>query len=252
MRDYSKVSGNFWTGRTGKLLRGDKDAQLVALYLVTCNHGNMIGVFHLPILYLAHETGLDIEGASKALARLIKGQFCTYDNDTELVWVHEAARFQIGDRLMPGDKQVKGIQKQYDALPDGLIKSGFFSRYKESFHMIEAGIKHEEQQSPLEAPTKPVAVTVAVTVPSAAHDSIVFDGSCFQNINGHMATWQAAYPAISIQSEMAKAAAWLVANPKNKKSNYARFLNSWFSRAQDKAPASGGGQQSFDPCRGAI
>jgi len=35
---------------------------------------------------------------------------------------------------------------------------------------------------------------------------------------------------------LASAAAWLVANPKNVKSNYARFLTSWFKRAQDRAP----------------
>lgn len=48
--------------------------------------------------------------------------------------------------------------------------------------------------------------------------------------------WRAAYPAVSVEAELAKASAWLTANPKNRKSNYARFLNSWLSRAQDKAP----------------
>lgn len=57
MRDYSKVNGQFWTGKTGKALRGDAQAQLVALYLVTSPHSNMIGVFHCPVLYIAHETG---------------------------------------------------------------------------------------------------------------------------------------------------------------------------------------------------
>ena len=28
MRDYSKVNGQFWTGKTGKALRGDAQAQL--------------------------------------------------------------------------------------------------------------------------------------------------------------------------------------------------------------------------------
>lgn len=48
--------------------------------------------------------------------------------------------------------------------------------------------------------------------------------------------WAKAYPAISINVELAKAAAWLKANPKNLKSNYERFLTNWFSRAQDRAP----------------
>jgi hypothetical protein len=235
MRDYSKVSGNFWTGKTGRVLRGDHETQIAALYLMTSNHGNMIGVFHLPVLYLSHETGLSTEGASKALARLSEEGFCTYDEASEVVWVHEAARFQIGATLLPNDKQVKGVQKQYDSLPEGLIKSGFFERYAEAFHIKGSTTKVIKDGSPLQAPPKPVAVTVAVTVPSA-HDGIVFDGTGFQNLNGYLATWESAYPAINVQAEVTKAAAWLISNPKNKKSNYARFLNNWLSSAQDKAP----------------
>jgi hypothetical protein len=47
--------------------------------------------------------------------------------------------------------------------------------------------------------------------------------------------WGEAYPAVSIDQELAKARAWLDANPKNKKSNYRRFLVNWFCRAQDSA-----------------
>jgi hypothetical protein len=56
--------------------------------------------------------------------------------------------------------------------------------------------------------------------------------------------WDKAYPAVDVQGELAKAAAWLIANPRNAKSNYARFLTNWLTKAQDKAPARGGGQQS--------
>jgi hypothetical protein len=54
--------------------------------------------------------------------------------------------------------------------------------------------------------------------------------------------WGTAFPAVDVQSELAKAAAWLLANPKNQKSNYARFLTNWLTRAQDRAPAQGGGR----------
>lgn len=50
------------------------------------------------------------------------------------------------------------------------------------------------------------------------------------------AKWETAYPALSLDAELAKASAWILANPKNKKSNYARFLTNWLSRAQDSAP----------------
>jgi biotin operon repressor len=57
--------------------------------------------------------------------------------------------------------------------------------------------------------------------------------------DGIWRSWNAAYPALNLDRELAKAGAWLLANPKNKKSNYARFLTNWFSRAQDSAPRGG-------------
>lgn len=159
MRDYSKVSGQFWIGKTGKALRGNLQAQIVAMYLMTSPHANMIGVYHCPVMYIAHETGSSIEGASKALQTLIEGDFCTYDEATETVWVHEMARFQIGDELSPVDKQVKGIQKQFDNLPEGPIKQGFHKKYKEAFHLREIEflpVDNSVTASPLEAPSKPL------------------------------------------------------------------------------------------------
>ena len=50
-----------------------------------------------------------------------------------------------------------------------------------------------------------------------------------------MALWKKAYPACDIEVELAKAAAWLVANPtKRPRSNYGRFLTNWLSRTQDR------------------
>lgn len=54
--------------------------------------------------------------------------------------------------------------------------------------------------------------------------------------DGIWSSWNSAYPALDLDRELAKAGAWLLANPKNKKSNYARFLTNWLGRAQDSAP----------------
>jgi len=152
MRDYSKISAQFWVGKTGRALRGDKQTQVVALYLMTSPHANMIGVYHCPIVYIAHETGSPIEGASEGLRRLCDEGFCTYDDDNEMVWVHEMAKFQIGDELKPGDKQIKGIQKQYETLPESPIKQGFYKKYREAFHLPD----ETKEASPSEAPSKPL------------------------------------------------------------------------------------------------
>ena len=72
---------------------------------------------------------------------------------------------------------------------------------------------------------------------NAAPAKIDFNGSGFDNITEtQLGIWSNAYPAITISTELAKAAAWLDANPKNVKSDYRRFLNGWLSRAQNSAP----------------
>jgi len=68
-----------------------------------------------------------------------------------------------------------------------------------------------------------------------------FENGEFSNLNGHLSLWEKAYPAVNIQVELNKAAVWLIEHPKNRKSNYGKFLSSWLSRSQDKAPAQGSG-----------
>jgi len=65
MRDYGTISPQFWLGKTGKALRGKPEAQLVALYLMTSPHATAIGIYHCPVLYMAHETGLPFEAKNK-------------------------------------------------------------------------------------------------------------------------------------------------------------------------------------------
>jgi hypothetical protein len=70
MRDYGKISPQFWVGKTGKAIKaGGPESVVVAMYLMSSPHSNMIGMYYLPMMYQAHETGLGIEGASKGLAR---------------------------------------------------------------------------------------------------------------------------------------------------------------------------------------
>ncbi len=153
MRDYGKISPQFWTGKTGKAIKsGGPESVVVAMYLMSSPHSNMIGMYYLPMMYLAHETGLGIEGASKGLQRACEAGFCSYDEASEVVWVHEMARYQIADELSEKDNQVKGIQREYDSAPENPFKSDFYDRYSAAFKMKKRG----EIASPLQAPSKPL------------------------------------------------------------------------------------------------
>ncbi|EQD73873.1 hypothetical protein B1A_04736 [mine drainage metagenome] len=94
---------------------------------------------------------------------------------------------------------------------------------------IPDGLESETQSDPTPSQRKS---TPGVTFDQDAGKFVIHD----QRLN---TLWRQAYPAINIEAELNRAAVWLIANPKNKKSNYARFIGSWFSKAQDRAPAIG-------------
>ena len=152
MRDYAKVEPKMWHGHTIKALRKCTDGVIVGRYRMTSPQSNMLGLFSQPILYMAHETGLGIEGATKGLRHCIDVGFCSFDEESEFVWVHEMARYQIANELKASDLRCKGIQKDYDSLPDNPFLGEFFDRYADAFHLTERrGIKGASQ-----APTKPL------------------------------------------------------------------------------------------------
>lgn len=101
MREYCKVSPQFWTGATGKEIRKTgRDAQLVALYLLTCPNSNWIGLYYMPLPTLCHETGLKPEGAWKALRSLSEAQFAYFDDASEHVFVVEEDEGREGSTVM--------------------------------------------------------------------------------------------------------------------------------------------------------
>ncbi len=76
MRNYATISPQFWLGDTGRKLRkSGPECMVVALYMMTSPHSNMLGLYYLPVLYIAHETGLDPEGASKGLQMACEAGF---------------------------------------------------------------------------------------------------------------------------------------------------------------------------------
>jgi len=109
MRDYGKIAPSFWTRGTGKLLRGNPDGQVLALYLATCPAANIIGIFYIALATIAHETGLSPERVAAAMAKLRELGFAIYDEDTETVWIPNLAAYQVAESLEPGDKRRIGL-----------------------------------------------------------------------------------------------------------------------------------------------
>lgn len=151
MREYAKAVPKMWHGKTMKTLRKHPEALIVALYLMTSPSSNMLGLFAQPVLYMAYETGLGEEGAMKGLRHCADAGFCSYDEESEFVWVHEMASYQISSELKASDLRCKGIQKDYDLLPDNPFLGAFFDRYERAFHLQN----RRGDEGATQAPCKP-------------------------------------------------------------------------------------------------
>ncbi len=170
MRDYGTVSPRFWRAGTGKRLRGDAHAQLLALYLMTSPHSNMIGVYFCTVRSMSDETGIPFEGASKALRRLIDEGFCVVDEETDEVFVVQMAAHQIADRLEPKDNRCKSVARELAMVDSPKLQAAFLEVYREAFNVVTPPAKPvdnsplgEGLRSPFEAPSKPRAGTGAGT-----------------------------------------------------------------------------------------
>ena len=150
MRDYAKVSPQFWTKGSGKRLRGDPDAQVLALYLVTCPSANMIGIYYVPFVAIAHETGLGEKRAKAAMARLTVAGFADYDDDAELAWVPNMAAYQIGEAISGGDKRHKGVTGELGKYTGHRFAERFLETYGTAYGIVPAASKRAASGSPFQ------------------------------------------------------------------------------------------------------
>lgn len=151
---YRRIVPTFWTGTTGRAIReAGAEAQLLALYLLTSPHATMLGLYRLPAIFAAHDTGIPVARVRKALAALGGIGFAHHDAASEHVWVVEMARFQmLGDleQLSPGDNQAKAAARAYAELPDNPFLGAFHDRYG-----VALGLG-PRRGTPSEAPPKPL------------------------------------------------------------------------------------------------
>jgi hypothetical protein len=141
MAYYGVIFPEFWTGRTGRALReqGGKDAQILALYLVSNRHTNMIGLYHLELDDVRHETGLGAKAIDRGVSACAAVDFAHYDPAAGFVWVVQMAMFRLGlsrgERLSASDLKVKGVERLYRGLSDNLFLGRFFDHYRETLRL---------------------------------------------------------------------------------------------------------------------
>lgn len=136
MREYGSISPKFWIGKTGKEIRAlGRDCQVLAMYLMTSPHSNILGLYYLPKIYICHEVGFTEKELENAISSLQKIGFCDYDSEAEFCWVINFAKHQVGSELKPNDNRVKGIKAALNKLADSGLKDDFLLKYANCYHL---------------------------------------------------------------------------------------------------------------------
>ncbi len=176
----------FWYGPTGKAITiAGKDTRILATYLLTCEHANMLGLYRLPVIYIAEETGLKRKEIMTALENLKAIGFAHYDDGAEFVWVVEMARYQLGlppgETLKATDHRVKGVLRLCKQLAPNPFLGLFYERYAECLHLSAHRyplIELNPLTSSFEAPSKSLTrddVPVPVPVPVPDRSEVTVD-----------------------------------------------------------------------------
>jgi hypothetical protein len=162
MRAYGIIKSAFWLRGSGKRLRGNPEAQVLALYLMTCSQGTMCGIFHVALPTVAHDTGIAMSRIAELLVML--NEIVAYDPDEELCWIPNAAREQVGTSLCAKDKKRPAVLRELKQFGHHPFVGEFFQLYLEPY-LLEAewSIWSRSQpkapskplRSPFEAPSKP-------------------------------------------------------------------------------------------------
>lgn len=112
MRDYGKVHTSFWTSTNIREL--SEDGRALAIYLLTCPHGTIAGVFRLPDGYACEDLQWSSERVKTTLAELFANGFATRCDSTKWVWITK--HFEWNPPENPNQK--KAAAKMAAQVPD--------------------------------------------------------------------------------------------------------------------------------------
>jgi hypothetical protein len=106
MASYYPVSPMFWRDEEVRawLAAGHDRTVLLALYLLTCRHRNLEGLYLLPWGWVENELAWEAECVAEQAARLTDAGFIQYDEKPEVVFVRNALKYQ----QPKSERQIKG------------------------------------------------------------------------------------------------------------------------------------------------
>lgn len=119
MAHFFPVSPRFWDDE--KASGWNDSQQKLALYLLTCKHRNLEGLYVLPLSYAAEDCGWSVTKTRKHLDVLCDDGFCEYDEAAKVVLLPRAL-----DYYQPkSPKQIAGALADLEKVPTTTLQQRF-------------------------------------------------------------------------------------------------------------------------------
>lgn len=214
------ISTAFWDD--SYILTLDPSEKLIFLYLLTNPLTNLCGVYQISTRRIAFDTGFDETVVVSILGRFEKDEKCIHLDG----WL--AMRNWLKHQS-ESPKVQSGIEMQLKEVPE------YLSKYARGYSMDT--ISHLILSNPILSRSNLTEVSTPPAVKRITAPRIEYnpETGLFKGISDKQVDlWANAYPALEIETQLAKASAWLQANPSKIKKNYARFLVNWLARAQER------------------
>jgi hypothetical protein len=136
---YTRIDELIW--KDAKLKKISNESKLLFIYLLSCQHRNVLGLYNLPKYYVQGDLGYSFETVSKGLEELFNSGFITYDDEAETILVNNFLKYNP----LENPNQVKGALKVMPTIPKTQLFYKLVDVIKSSenthLHELKAGIE---------------------------------------------------------------------------------------------------------------
>jgi hypothetical protein len=249
LRTFGKLESSFW--RNPKTKRLDDQSKLLLTYLFSCQHGNSIGCFVLPLGYISADLGWPTERVSELVSELVRKGFIERDEETELTRIVG----WFGHNYIENSNVAKGVIKTLGTLPRGPVFTNLLKALNELQNEFLTTLLIEYRNKLAnEFPTpEPEPETKPEPDKDAAKAApLAFSGKVIKLKNQDLATWKKSYCHIpNLEGVLHSRDDWLAhdAPPDTRKSWFVSTSNylAKFDRECAAKPSKPGAEKPYMP-----
>ena len=125
---YQKVFTQIWHDE--KFCKLSEDAKILFIYMLTCPHGNAVGVFVLPDQYAVADLGWDFKRYAKPFKELLSEGLILHDPVARLICIVN----HLKHNPLENENQAKAASKIVSSLPKSALYSAILKQLTKQYH----------------------------------------------------------------------------------------------------------------------